>query len=162
MRHGSRSIPSCTAQRDSGAFCDLPSLPGAPFPICLKHAAKLMAFLDDLRPEAMADRMIVAARAMTQAREGQEERLRRGPDVYVVYYLEVGDAIKIGYTSNLSNRLRDYPPNSKLLAYEPGGPSLEGQRHREFAADLTAGREWFRPSDRLLAHIASINAARAA
>jgi hypothetical protein len=162
MRHGSRSIPSCTAQNDSGAFCDRPSLPGAPFPICIKHAAKIMAFLNDVVPAAIEDRMIVAAEAMRQDRHARTERQRRAPDVFVVYYLQVGEAIKIGYTANLPTRLRTYPPHAKLLTYEPGGPALEAQRHKEFAEDLTAGREWFAPSDRLLAHIAEIKAARAA
>ena len=162
MRHGSRSIPSCTAQRESGAFCDQPSLPGAPFPICLKHAAKIMAFLNDMKPDALEDRMVVAAEAIRQNRASRAERERRAPDVYVVYYLQVGDAIKIGYTGNLPKRLRAYPPNAKLLAYEPGGPALEAQRHQQFAGDLTAGKEWFTPSDRLLSHIAEIKGERAA
>lgn len=162
MNHGSRAIPSCTAQKDSGAFCDQPSLPGAPFPICLEHAAKIMAFLNEMTPSALEDRVAAMGQAVRQDRIGATERRRRAPDVYVVYYLQVGDVIKIGYTANLPTRLRSYPPNSRLLAYESGGPSLEAQRHMEFAEDLVAGREWFTPSARLLAHIASIKAVRAA
>jgi hypothetical protein len=162
MRHGSRAIPSCTAQKDSGAFCDRPSLPGAPFPICLKHAAQIVEFLDDVAPRDRDDRMIVAWRSLEQQRAGETERRRRAPDVYVVYYLQVGDMVKIGYTSNLPTRMRTYPPNSRLLAYESGGPALEAERHSEFAEELSAGREWFTPSDRLLAHISNIKAARAA
>jgi hypothetical protein len=152
----------CTAVRSTGRFCDQPSLPGAPFPICVKHAARIMAFLNDVTPRTVGHQVVVAAEAIRQNRAVVAERHRRAPDVYVVYYLQVGDAIKIGYTANLPTRLRTYPPNAKLLAYESGGQRLEARRHRQFAEDLAAGREWFRPSERLLAHIDSIKAARAA
>lgn len=156
MRHGSRAIPSCTAQKDSGAFCDKPSLPDAPFPICLKHAARLMAFLDDAMPRDHDDRLIVAWRSLEQQRHSKAERKRLSPAVDVVYYVQVGEHIKIGYSSNLPSRMRAYPPTSRLLAYEMGGVGLEAQRHQQFAADLVAGREWFAPSPALLAHIRAL------
>lgn len=69
-----------------------------------------------------------------------------------VYYLLVGERVKIGFSGTLHQRLRTYPPGSKLLAVEPGTKQLERQRHRQFGEYLVAGREWFEPSDELLAH----------
>lgn len=80
-----------------------------------------------------------------QDRERQEEKQRAGQPG-LVYYLQVGERIKIGFSANLRRRLRAYPPESKLLAVEPGSPDLEVQRHRQFVGSLTHGREWFRPS----------------
>lgn len=162
MRHGSRAIPTCTAQRDSGAFCDKPSLPDAPFPICVKHASQVLRYLNSYAPGSMDDRIILAVRMMEQDRAKQTERKRISNDFDVVYYVQVGGHIKIGYTSRLMERLRAYPPTSRLLAYEPGGKLVESQRHQQFADDLDAGREWFRPSEQLLAHINRIKAAHAA
>lgn len=60
-----------------------------------------------------------------------------------VYYVRVGEHIKIGYTRNVSNRLSGYPPNSELLAVELGNKTLEKERHHQFHAYLAWGREWF-------------------
>lgn len=78
----------------------------------------------------------------------------------VVYYVRLGDHIKIGTTSNLTARLNslyvDHDPDL-LLAVEPGGRDLESQRHSEFAAErVYANRELFNPSPRLLSHITAI------
>lgn len=69
-----------------------------------------------------------------------------------VYYLRVGDQIKIGFSGDVRRRLRSYPPGSELLALEPGDKKLERRRHNEFAEWLVAGREWFEPSAELLQH----------
>ena len=69
-----------------------------------------------------------------------------------VYYLRVGDQVKIGFSTDVRRRLRSYPPGSELLAVEPGEKKLERRRHNEFAEWLVAGREWFQPSAELLQH----------
>lgn len=75
-----------------------------------------------------------------------------------VYYVRLSpDIIKIGYTTNLPLRvaaLRVDP--DALLASEPGGRDVERRRHEEFAAERISRREDFKPSARLLAHIASL------
>jgi hypothetical protein len=75
-----------------------------------------------------------------------------------VYYLRVGEQIKIGFSADVKRRLRAYPPGSELLAVEPGTKTLELGRHRQFVECLDAGREWFRPEAKLLEHIASVHA----
>lgn len=70
-----------------------------------------------------------------------------------VYYIRINGRIKIGYTANLRQRSRHYPPGSELLAAEPGTRDLERRRHQQFSRDLAQGREWFAESDRLAAHI---------
>jgi hypothetical protein len=73
-----------------------------------------------------------------------------------VYYLRVGDQVKIGFSSDVRRRLRAYPPGSELLAVEPGDKKLERRRHNEFFEWLAAGREWFEPSAELLKHIQDV------
>lgn len=78
----------------------------------------------------------------------------------VVYYVRKGDRIKIGYTSQLHVRMATLEPDA-LLAVEPGGTALEAHRHRQFrdARDLgSPGREWFRMTPALLAHVAELSA----
>lgn len=83
----------------------------------------------------------------------------------VVYYVRLGDRVKIGTTVDLTSRLNSFrtvymADDIELLATEPGDGLLERERHREFAAErLDARHELFNPSPRLLAHIESVKAA---
>lgn len=78
-----------------------------------------------------------------------------------VYYVRLGDHIKIGTTNDLAKRLRslyaDHDPDL-LLAVEPGGYSVEQYRHAQFSDErVWSNRELFNPSRRLLDHIADLN-----
>lgn len=74
----------------------------------------------------------------------------------VVYYMRIGDRVKIGTSTNLRTRLEAINPE-ELLALERGGVGIERIRHQEFAALRTHG-EWFRLEGLLLAHIEKLRA----
>lgn len=74
----------------------------------------------------------------------------------MVYYLRINGHIKIGYTSDLRQRSRSYPPGSELLAIEPATKATERERHQDFARYLERGREWFRESEVLVEHMAAL------
>ena len=78
------------------------------------------------------------------------------PAESVVYYMRVGNRVKIGYSTNLASRIASVMPE-EVLAVEPGGRMLEGVRHRQFA-DLRVTREWFRHEGALVAHIEKLQA----
>jgi hypothetical protein len=78
------------------------------------------------------------------------------PRVDVVYYLRYGDRVKIGTTANPRQRFAAIW-HDQLLAFELGDRRLEQRRHAEFTADRLGG-EWFRLSDPLRDHIASVAA----
>ncbi len=73
-----------------------------------------------------------------------------------VYYLRVGDLIKIGFSADLARRIKEYPPNTVVLAAHPGTPRTERQMHERFSAHLARGREWFYPVDEITDHIAQV------
>lgn len=73
-----------------------------------------------------------------------------------VYYIRMGDTIKIGYATDVAKRMRAYPPNAELLAAHPGTELLEKQMHQKFKPHLVRGREWFAPADEVMAHVASV------
>lgn len=75
----------------------------------------------------------------------------------VVYYVRIGNRCKIGYTTNMANRMATINPE-EILATEPGTVDLEQIRHREFARLRTHG-EWFRLEDPLTSHIERLRAA---
>lgn len=60
-----------------------------------------------------------------------------------VYYVALDGLIKIGYSQDVTERLRAYPPTAKLLAVEPGNKHVERKRHQRFGKHLAKGREWF-------------------
>lgn len=75
----------------------------------------------------------------------------------MIYYLQVGEHIKIGFSSNLDSRLKSYPPNSKLLAQHPGTFETERSIHKKFQDNLAMRREWFNPSPELDRHIQDVH-----
>ena len=71
-----------------------------------------------------------------------------------VYYIRFSDRVKIGYTTNLRQRLNGLP-HDEVLATEPGTIQDERARHAAFA-DLRVTGEWFRYEEPLVSHIAGL------
>jgi hypothetical protein len=63
-----------------------------------------------------------------------------------VYFIQGGDLVKIGYTTNIRQRLYDLqtsaPIDLVLLGLIPGTRALEKEYHKRFAAHRVRG-EWF-------------------
>lgn len=76
----------------------------------------------------------------------------------VIYYLQVGGHIKVGWTSQLEKRMRSYPPNSQLLAVHPGTRAEERALHKRFAVHRSHGAEWYPLVPVLLEHIDRVKA----
>lgn len=89
---------------------------------------------------------------LTEARlaETRHERLTTAGHIY---YIRVGDHIKVGYAKNLSSRLMAYPPTATLLASHPGTRKDEQALHSMFTVHRVGGREWYNPTPEILAHI---------
>ncbi|MEV7364264.1 hypothetical protein [Streptomyces sp. NPDC091299] len=71
-----------------------------------------------------------------------------------VYYVRCGHLVKIGTTVDLATRFIALRPN-EVLALEPGGLVIEGERHREFST-LRASGEYFHPGPALQKHILTL------
>lgn len=154
---------SCTVMTHTkGDFCDAPSADDMPFPICANHALMLFRRMRKLVDEALPDRptqMYFHTKALLSEREEKDAQHKK--QGCFVYYLEVKPYIKIGSARNLPQRLRQYPPYSKLLAKELGDYELEIQRHRQFKHLLAHGKEWFHPGPDLLAFVEKVKLGRA-
>lgn len=135
-----------------------------PFPICKSHARSVCDSLHDRAPEvdprAMLLRTAIREPVLPTQSEVQAKRERRKA-AYAkqsqVYYVRIGDHVKIGYTTNVRARMNQLRVDiSEVLATEPGDRDLERRRHREFAEERQGRRENFNPSRRLLAHIEAL------
>ncbi|MFC4006609.1 GIY-YIG nuclease family protein [Nonomuraea purpurea] len=102
----------------------------------------------------------VADLAARRARQAAEDARQRFPEEWnetliprssVVYYIQFGDRVKIGFTTNLEKRLTALP-HDEVLATEPGGQVTERRRHEEFETYRITG-EWFEMGDELVDHI---------
>src|SRR5437763_159239 len=102
MTYVSREMRMCTAQRPNGSFCEAESLPDAPFPICMTHAAQVMRFIGDHIPADPRDRIVHVARAAVQEQKRVAPAKAAHERRSIVYYLRVGALIKIGRTENLT------------------------------------------------------------
>lgn len=133
-------------------------------PMCKTHAWQVWATLDAVKGyeedkqreyQHFLDLEEQWARedAEKQAEREATWKSRRWIEPGYVYFLLVGDRIKIGYTKDLEQRLKQYPPTSVLLAQHPGTPKLERETHHKFLLHLANGREWFRIEQPVLDHI---------
>lgn len=86
----------------------------------------------------------------------QEAKSRLEKSEGWVYYVRVGELIKVGHSKVVSDRLKAYPPDAELLAVEPGSRALEGERHSRFGAFLRHGREWFEDNAEVRSWIAQV------
>jgi hypothetical protein len=123
-------------------------------PLCWTHAN----IITDAVIEASHSKVTNAhANAAMQRQREAEDRKKlaeiRGQQPGWIYYVRVGDRVKIGYSVDVKNRMRAYPPESRLLAVHPGTRQLETEMHRRFAGSRAAGREWFRETPDLVEHI---------
>lgn len=134
---------------------------------CFMHVLKLWAEVEaqrtgetsqaELRDEEYRLRMDNGMRAARTLSEKLGARpVEPRPDSGRVYYLQVGELVKIGYTANLSRRLKQYPPDAALLAVEPGTIKVERHRHDLLAASRAAAREWYRMTPEVEAQIATV------
>jgi hypothetical protein len=124
-----------------------------PFPICSHHAIKVFVELRDRLASVKNDPVVYLSRMFDMLDDERAREAKHNPTDGLVYYVAIGEHIKIGFSRDVRQRMRQYPPHRKLLAVEPGSMTLEHQRLREFAEYLDSGNEWFRMGSRLMDHI---------
>lgn len=89
----------------------------------------------------------------------REESAVAGNRSGIVYFIRAGGRIKIGYSSNLEQRLAQYPPDIEVLYLMTGGKDRERYEHKRFAAYLADGREWFQDRPEVTNLIAAMSVA---
>lgn len=125
--------------------------------VCLHHA---LTIWDDMIRGGMKTDPILQQQAIetTAAREQREAEHRAKVAEFNraqgwIYYLRLDGMIKIGWTSNLPQRLQSYPPHYELIFDHPGTRADERDLHRSFRPSLASGREWYHPTPEILTHI---------
>jgi hypothetical protein len=168
--HVARDSGRCSAKTPRGHPCGRPPRLTYPVELCHEHLTELVDSDDPALATVLRNAAVMLEVERDAQRRQEAERMqasqKRLDDLdqrrkqalvqqSVVYYVKVGQYIKIGTTTNMRQRMLDLAVDA-VLATEPGGRALERQRHQEFA-DLRAIRnEYFWPEDRLLDHIEQV------
>lgn len=112
--------------------------------VCDDHAVEVWTHVEAFKdtPSSPIPRDVVIPRAPVDPNAGQW-----------IYYLQLDDKIKIGWTANYSQRMKAYPPHAFVLAKHEGTRTDERDLHRTFKPSRAAGREWYHQTSELMAHI---------
>lgn len=113
-------------------------------PLCDHHAVRVYREVAALMREAPRPPLVKPA-LPSKARRNTKQV------VGVIYYARFGAFIKVGFTTNLAQRMKDLRPD-ELLATEPGTMRDEAALHHRFG-QLWVEREMFVPGPELMAHI---------
>lgn len=93
---------------------------------------------------------------MAGADKLRKAKLQRLEDTGTIYFMQIGDLVKIGKTLNLWSRMTDYSyPGRRLLGTETGYTLREQALNRRFGCLRHSG-EWFRAEQPLLDYVASL------
>jgi hypothetical protein len=129
-----------------------------PFPICGDHAIELYRRMHATVTEVMGNHRAYLDIHNAMVKDvADTAHAKANTRQHKVYYVRVGDLIKVGTTAQLAKRLASYPPDAELLAVEPGGEDVESRRHRQFSHLLARRKEWFHPGPDLLDHITKLS-----
>jgi hypothetical protein len=138
------SDDTCCARLPEGETCGRASFDASlPFPLCTNHLFAIQRW--DFREAA------------ERFREQHPQPVVVRPDRPIVYYVRVGDRVKIGTTvKTVRQRFQgQLPPDAQVLATEPGSYEVERRRHRQFQ-HLQDANEWFHGGPELWEHIAQL------
>lgn len=122
--------------------CRIPCPVADPVPLCTYHRWEIAVGVDpDLRNRIPAPphphHLVVEARPTPVPSVGKHSP--------VVYFMALGNRVKIGFTANLGQRLTQMSiPRSSATLTLDGGRDLEAALHQRFAGLRINGSEWFR------------------
>lgn len=82
-----------------------------------------------------------------EARAKRTVERRKPSSMGEIYFVQVDELIKVGWTTKLADRVRAYGPNAVLLANYPGSRADEAALHRQLTPARYRGREWYSDGD---------------
>lgn len=157
MTNDTQKTP-CIATSQSGKSCGGTVLKGTPVALCYEHAFQVYLNMHSRVTGQMKTYFDALARAENgEPATNDPERHKAYAEQSQVYYIRMGDYIKIGYTQNLKERLNGLRVDAAdVLATEPGSRAKERERHLQFADIRIGRRENFERTADLLTHIAKV------
>jgi hypothetical protein len=117
-------------------------------PICFKHMA--VVWNQAVRGYTKNPKFI---EAIADVNTGVQDRLVREYDAEReahlartdgdIYFIRLGELVKVGWTRDLAQRLKSYGASAQLLVSYPATRDDETNLHRQLRPALAKGREWY-------------------
>ena len=117
--------------------------------VCVQHSVQIWAHVEEIKG---ADIQV----ALTIAEQEERKAADRAKQIELakthgwIYFLELDDKIKVGWTANLAQRLKSYPPHARMVVEYEGTRADERDLHRTLRVSLVAGREWYARTPQVL------------
>lgn len=122
-------------------------------PVCWDHAMLITKMVEPEweNRDVLAVRLIRATRAVdnaeAEAAQDDADYQRGWLDGGHLYFVRVGNMIKLGWSSKLRARLKQYGASAEVLCHWPGTRADETALHRQLRPQLARGREWYHDND---------------
>lgn len=123
--------------------------------VCRNHEMEIWDRVRRRRGDPVIEQLILESVAQQDQRRRDDELRQRevAKTQGWIYYLRLDEKIKIGWTSDLDQRMKAYPPHAIRLAVHRGSRADERDLHRTFTPFRVAGREWYSQGNELMSHI---------
>lgn len=134
--------------------CNADPNPELSAPLCMDHAKMLtvqVMLLTNTSVKTSSKRMAGTANVKKFTDPYSEDAKSRNG---LIYFAQFGDRIKIGFSTDVTGRMKSIP-HDKVLALIPGSFASERALHKKFDAIRITG-EWFANDPRLTSYIATL------
>lgn len=127
-------------------YCQMDGLEGAPLGICGSHLRELYVYAQDTVNDGWREAVDAYLSTLVPEPSPRGRREPLGPGV--VYFVRIGDVVKIGFTTNSQRRMSNLMPD-EVLHMQPGTMQDEKRLHVAFR-HLRVRGERFRPDPELM------------
>ena len=124
--------------------------------VCTMHGVQIWGHVEKARDKTGFHVAEAVERHLTREERQAElnaQALRATRAEGEIYFLALDDKVKVGWTSNLEQRMKSYPPHSRLIVTYPGSRADERDLHRTLATSRVAGREWYERTPHVMSTI---------
>lgn len=127
--------------------------------VCTMHGVQIWAHIESVRDKDGFHVAEAVKRQQDQMERQAEENARALAATRAegwIYFLALDDKIKVGWTANLDQRMKSYPPHSRLIVTYPASRADERDLHRTLRTSLIAGREWYERTSHVMSTIREV------
>lgn len=139
-------------------YCPNDPVPDGPVALCPKHLREVYAFAQDMVSQRWDAAVREYVGTLHDKFKPPPSVLRRPRQGYV-YFIRLGDRVKIGFSEVPASQLKNLP-HEEVIGIVPGTREDEQTWHR-LLADFRVTGEWFRAEPEVLAALAAVVTAQA-
>lgn len=122
--------------------------------VCSRHGVQIWAHVETVRDKSGFRDEVKRQRDRMERQAEENARAVAATRAHGwIYFIELDEKIKVGWTSDLEQRMRAYPPHAKFILKYPGSRADERDLHRTLKLSRVAGREWYARTPQVLEYM---------